>query len=190
MSWARAHPDRIMESPISLEESPNARALLLLVDGIHKMAGRRTRVVRFRHDEQLEFEKNLKEDFELIKNAFGPLGSPYAPARAHPVRLFDCQLEMVPSTTSLGLQLIDILLYLMSRHPNGSYLPREDACGRLLNFLRREDRCIINEILFKPEKEFSFGELESMAMRSSLFRPNQPSFEDLVSTAKGKALGL
>ena len=190
MSWARSHPDRIMEGPISLEESPNMRALLLLVDGIHKMAGRSARIVRFRHDEQPEFEKRLIEDFELIKNAFGPLGSPYAPARAHPVNLFECRLEMVTSSESLGLQLIDVLLYLMSRHLNGSYVPREDACGRLLSFLRRDDRCIINEILYKPEKEFSFAELENMAENSSLFRPNRPSFDDLVTAAKREALGL
>jgi hypothetical protein len=190
LSWARVNPARIMQAPISLEESPNARALLLLVDGIHKMAGNKARVIRFRHDEQAEFGKMFIEDFEKIKNAFGPLGSPYAPARAHPVHLFDCGLELVSSRTSLGLQLIDVLLYLMSRHLNGSYHPREDACGRLLNFLRSDDRCIINEILFKPQKDFSFLELENMAASSSLFDPNQPSFQQIVDAAMGKALGL
>ena len=190
LSWARVNPARIMQAPISLEESPNARALLLLVDGIHKMAGVEARVIRFRHDEQAEFGKVFMEDFEKIKNAFGPLGSPYAPARAHPVHLFDCGLELVSSQTSLGLQLIDVLLYLMSRHLNGSYHPREDACGRLLEFLRSDDRCIINETLYKPKKDFSFLELEDMATSSSLFDQNQPSFQQKVDSARARTLGL
>lgn len=190
LSWARVNPARIMQAPGTLKESPNARSLLLLVDGIHKMAGDKARVIRFRHDEQAEFGKMFIEDFERIKNAFGPLGSPYAPAYAHPVHLFDCGLELVSSRTSLGLQLIDVLLYLMSRHLNGSYHPRGDACGRLLNFLRSDDRCIINEILFKPQKDFSFLELESMATSSSLFDQNQPSFQQKVDFARARTLGL
>ena len=190
LSWARVNPARIMHAPISLEESPNARALLLLVDGIHKMAGAEARVIRFRHDEQPEFGKMFVADFEKIKNAFGPLGSPYAPAYAHPVHLFDCGLELVSSRTSLGLQLIDVLLYLMSRHLNGSYHPRKDACGRLLDFLRSDDRCIINEILFKPQKDFSFLELENMAASSSLFDQNQPSLQQIADAARARTLGL
>ena len=189
MRWARTYPERIMEAPMSHQDSPNARALLLLVDGIHKLAGLTARVVRFRHDQQPEFEEMLKEDFELIKNAFGPLGNPYAPAQAHPVELFDCQLEMVSSTASLGLQLIDVLLHLMSRHLNGAYVPRVDACGRLLNYLRSEGRGIINQILYSP-KEFTMEELEEMAAKSSLFNYGAPSFEDIVTTNKERTLGL
>lgn len=187
--WARTHPANIMEARLSHRDSPNARALLHLVDGVHKLVGRTARVVRFRHDEQPEFEQILKEDFELIKNAFGPLGSQYVSSRANPAEVFECQLEMLPSHASLGLQLIDVLLYLMSRHLNGSYVPREDACGELLNYLRADGRGIINQVILSP-KEFSFAELEQMAASSSLCNPGASTFEDIVNATKGRILGL
>jgi hypothetical protein len=191
MCWARIHPERIMEERLSEGDAPNMRALLLLVDGIHKLAGPKARVVCFRHDEQSEFEVILREDFDRIKNAFGPLGSPYAPLRVRPAQLFTCQLEMVSSSTSLGLQLIDILLYLMSRHLSGSYVPREDACGRLLNFLGRDERTIINQIVYSStEKDFTLAELEAMALESSLFKAGAPLFNDLVQAEKFRRVGL
>ena len=189
MCWARSNPKRIMEDRINEQDSPNVRALLLLVDGIHKIAGFTARILRFRHDEQPEFKKMLLHDFELIKNAFGPLGSPYAPLRPQPAKLFSCQLEMISSTSSVGLQLIDVLLYIMSRHLNGLYKPREDACGRLLNYLRSDDRAIINQIIYS-EKEFSLVDLEDMAARSSLFQSGAPSFQDLIIAAKVRSTGL
>ena len=187
--WARIHPESIMEARLSQRDSPNARALLHLIDGVHKLVGITARVIRFRHDEQPEFEQTLKEDFELIKNAFGPLGSQYVPARANPSEVFGCHLEMLPSQASLGLQLIDVLLYLMSRHLNGSYIPREDACGKLLNYLREDGRGIVNQVIYSA-KEFSFEELEQMAANSSLCNPGARSFEDVVIAAKVRALGL
>jgi len=163
--------------------------LLLLIDGVHKLVGPTARVVRFRHDDQPEFEQMLKEDFDLVKNAFGPLGSQYAESLARPADMFHCQLEMLSSQGSLGLQLIDVLLYLMSRHLNGTYVPREDPCGRLLGYLRADGRGVINQIIWS-EKEFGFGELEYMAENSSLCKPGAPSFDDMARAVKGRALDL
>lgn len=92
MAWARLHPYHIMGDRDIDQDSPNARALLLLVDGVHKIAGANARVVRFMHDEQPEFESMLQQDFDLIKNAFGAIGSPYDWLRANPARLFHCPL--------------------------------------------------------------------------------------------------
>ena len=135
MAWARLHPDRIMGDRDIDQDSPNARALLLLIDGVHKIAGANARVVRFLHDEQPEFERMLQQDFDLIKNAFGVIGGPYAWLRANPVRLFHCRLQIVSSMKSIGLQLIDVLLRLISRHLNGTYIPRDDPSGKLLQFV-------------------------------------------------------
>ena len=178
--WARTHPDLIMEAGMNNQDSPNHRALILLIDGVQKIAGGKAKIVRFRHDEQPEFGETLATDFELLKNLRGPLGNPYAALQPRVFQLFDCILEMVPSKSSPGLQLIDVVLYLMSRHLNGLYTPREDPCGALLNYLRSENRAIINQMLYSPQKDFGFAELESMAFRSSLFQAGAPSFDIVV----------
>jgi hypothetical protein len=184
MAWARLHPDRIIGDRDINQDSPNARALLLLVDGVHRVAGTIARVVSFSHDEQPEFQQMFQQDFDLIKNAFGALGSQYARQQANPVRLFHCPLRIVSSMKSVGLQLIDVLLRLMSRHLNGSYMPREDPSGELLQFIRDQPNAIINQILFNSDKEFSFGEFEQLAYKSSLITPGSPSFETMIKTAR------
>ena len=183
-AWARRHPGEVMESGMSNQDSPNHRSLILLIDGLHKMAGDNARIIRFRHDEQPEFRKTLMEDFELLKNVRGPLGNPYAALRPHTIEEFDCQLEMIPSTSSVGLQLIDVLLYLVSRHLNGSYYPRDDSSGALLNYIRSQDRAIINQMVYSPENDFTFADLEAMAESSSLFQADAPSFEDFSDQEK------
>jgi hypothetical protein len=184
MAWARLHPDRIIGDRDINQDSPNARALLLLVDGVHRVAGTNARVVSFSHDQQPEFEQMFQQDFKLIKNALGALGSQYAWQQANPVRLFHCPLRIVSSMKSVGLQLIDVLLRLMSRHLNGNYIPREDPSGNLLQFIRGQPNAIINQILFNSDKEFSFGEFEHLAHKSSLFTPGLPSFESMIETAR------
>lgn len=84
---------------------------------------------------------------------------------------------------SIGLQLIDVLLRLMSRYSNETYVPRDDQSGKLLQFLRSQT-AIINQIIFHPEKEFSFGEFEQLAHKSSLATPGSPSFETMIETAR------
>ena len=132
----------------------------------------------------------MAADFEFLKNVRGPIGRLYAPLVPQAFTLFDCKLEMVPSKTSLGLQLIDVVLYLVSRHLNGSYLPRQDACRALLNYLRSEDRAIINQMLYTPQKDFGFAELESMAFRSSMFHAGAPSFQIVVQTEQFRRAGM
>ena len=78
----------------------------------------------------------------------------------------------------------------MSRHLNGSYIPREDACGRLLDYLR-SDGTIINQIVYSlSDKEFPLAELEAMAFEGSLFKAGAPSFNDLVQAEKLRRAGL
>jgi hypothetical protein len=72
----------------------------------------------------------------------------------------------------------------MSKHLDGKYIPREDSCGELLNFLRGEDRGIINEILYKPDLTFSWRQLETMALNSSLFKADAPSFDEIIFAEK------
>lgn len=184
MTWARLHPDRVIGDRDVYQDSPNARALLLLVDGVHRVAGPNARVVSFSHDEQPEFQQMFQRDFDLIKNAFGALGSQYTWRRANPVRLFHCPLRIVSSMKSVGLQLIDVLLKLMSRHLNGSYIPREDPAGKLLEFIRGQPNAIINQILFSSDKEFSFGKFEYLSHKSSLVTPGAPSFESIIEAER------
>jgi len=188
--WARSYPRLIMESGMSNQDSPNLRALILLIDGVQKIAGDQAKIVRFRHDEQPEFGETLAADFKVLKNVRGPLGNLYAAMQPRTLELFDCELEMVSSKTSPGLQLIDVVLYLMSRHLNGLYAPRKDACGTLLDYLRSEDRAIINQILYTPQKDFDFEELESIALRSSLFDSKAPSFDSLIQDELSRRTNL
>ncbi len=117
LTWGIAHPKRLLEGGAHPLDSPNIVALTLIVSmlhGLHERTGARVRT--FVHDEQNQFAQHLKfvhahsKGFQLDNsNICAPL------PEVKKVLTFGCELQVGKSSDSLGLQLIDTVLWLIKR---------------------------------------------------------------------------
>ena len=97
--------------------APNVVAITLIVDMLHTLHEQiGARVVKFIHDEQNQFIKHLKlmhdhsKQFKLdTSNVCNPLPV------VRGALTFDCNLESAQSNNRVGLQLIDVVLWLVRR---------------------------------------------------------------------------
>lgn len=135
LNWAAANPHEILRSTRTDKDSPNILALNLLLGGIHKTTGKRSRIVRFLHDEQNQFGREMANNFELAKNVRGFADESTFLFRMERIEKFVCPIEMAASQKSIGLQITDVVLYLMSQYLENSYQPRLDDCGSLCEYV-------------------------------------------------------
>jgi hypothetical protein len=163
LNWAATNPAEILRSELTEKDSPNLLALDLLLDGIHRIAAGRSRFVKFRHDEQKQFGREMAGQFELAKNvqSFTEEGSFLFKLKR--VEKFLCPIEMVPSNTSVGLQIIDVVLYLMSQFMMKSYHPREDDCGALCKYVF--SNTLLKDFTYDGLKESFSEEYEDLMHR-------------------------
>lgn len=117
LTWGIAHPVPLLEGGMHELDSPNIVALTQIVDMLHRLhesSGGRVRT--FIHDEQNQFAKFLKEVFHYSK-AFkldnSQICSPLPDIKK--ALTFSGELEVGKSEDHLGLQLIDIVLWLVKR---------------------------------------------------------------------------
>ena len=135
LNWAAANPHEILRSTRTDRDSPNVLALDLLLGGIHKTTGERSRIIRFCHDEQNQFGREIASNFELAKNVRGFEDESTFLFRMKRIEKFLCPIEIAASQQSIGLQMTDVVLYLMSRYLENSYQPRLDDCGALCEYV-------------------------------------------------------
>ena len=151
ISWALKYPSVVLrpkpskyDDPYSLD-SPNIGAFIRLIDGLHQVLKPRTKVVRFIHDVQKQFGKAISDCFELLHKATVPRDS----LLVQKVKTFRCQIELLLSQSSVGLQLIDVCLWLMVKTHRITQPPESEACLSLL-------RCITERAVYL---EYSFAQL-------------------------------
>lgn len=135
VNYACANARDIFQSRRSDTDSPNVLALDLLLGGIHKVTSDPSRVVMFRHDEQKQFGRTMAESFEQAKNVRGFTEPATFMFRMERVERFVCPIQLVPSHSSIGLQIIDLAIYLISQYLSGAYRLREDDCGALTEYI-------------------------------------------------------
>lgn len=135
VNYACANAKSIFRSRRSDKDSPNVLALDLLLEGIHEITSDSSKVVLFRHDEQKQFGKSMAESFDLAKNVRGFTEPATLIFRMEKVERFACPIQLVPSHGSIGLQIIDLVIYLMSQYLLGTYRPRADDCGALTEYI-------------------------------------------------------
>jgi len=117
LTWAIAHPKRVLEGGFSPLDTPNVVAVTLVVNMLHNLHEETgARVVTFIHDEQNQFIKHIKfmhshsKQFQLdTSNICAPLPS------VRGALTFGCDLESRTSDERVGLQLIDTVLWLVRR---------------------------------------------------------------------------
>jgi hypothetical protein len=118
ITWGMANPEPLLEGTRSPLDSPNIVALTLLIHELHELNQRFGLSIRtFIHDEQQQFGKHLKTAFDISKR-FGNVDgtSPLAlMINIKEMTTFDCDFRITNSRASFGLQLLDVVLWLMKR---------------------------------------------------------------------------
>jgi Protein of unknown function (DUF3800) len=135
LNWAAANPREIFRSTRTDGDSPNVLALRLLLGGIHKTTGEQSRIVKFCHDEQNQFGEEIAASFDLAKNVRGFADESTFLFRMERINKFLCPIKMTVSEQSIGLQITDVILDLMSQYLENSYQPRLDDCGALCEYV-------------------------------------------------------
>jgi hypothetical protein len=97
-------------------DSPNFIAFTLLTDGIHKECERtKLRVAKFIHDEQNQFAKVLKEAYEVARRGKFSVRPFSWLTQFEEVTPWEAEIEFVSSADNLGVELVDMVLWLMRR---------------------------------------------------------------------------
>jgi hypothetical protein len=118
LEWGIVHPANLLEGRQNGLASPNIAALSLLVQLLHSLHEETgAAIVSFVHDEQQQFGRFLRQAFDINSKFSGkdftnPL-SLMADLKEMPT--FVGRFVIKKSTTSLGLQLLDIALWLSKR---------------------------------------------------------------------------
>lgn len=164
ITWALAHPEPLLEGTRSPLDSPNIVALTLLVHELHRLNQLTGLTVRtFIHDEQQQFGKYLKTAFEVSKK-FGSVDatSPLALIiNIKEMTTFDCGFRVVSSKKSLGLQLLDIALWLTKRFKDNPDAVR-GKCRDLAEYIQKRGwisefthKAMVREVVHGFERLFS-----------------------------------
>jgi hypothetical protein len=135
ITWGLDHPDILLEATRSDLDAPNMVAFTLLLGRIHDIfQGTNFRIVRFIHDEQSQFAKSINQAYELLKKiAFssGPLS--WMPD-SREVNTYKCPIDITSSCSSVGLQIIDIILWLTKRFIENPWCGYKN-CRKLVRFV-------------------------------------------------------
>jgi hypothetical protein len=140
LEWARDHPDAIhmhLDSNQARKgHMPNLVAFANLLEGLEGFSKRWARPVkRITHDRQSEFENSLKEWHELYTTAspepFNWAGETYVVQR-----VVGSSFEMKADSDSIGIQAVDVVLWLYLQFTRKAAVPRD--CARLLNYVFRK----------------------------------------------------
>lgn len=140
LAWAARYPGEILRKAADRFDSPNILALGLLLNGINEQLPELSRIVKFVHDEQRQFGSSIMTQYEKGKNVTHMGEHPFFPFRLVRVKNFSCPIEFASSHTSIGLQIIDIVLWLVKRSEERPEIPLPDNCVRLLDYVSRKTR--------------------------------------------------
>lgn len=140
LEWARDHPDAIhmhLDSNQARKgHMPNLVAFANLLEGLEGFSKRWARPVRrITHDHQSEFENTLKEWHELYTTA-SPEPINWAGETYVVQRVVGSSFEMKADDDSVGIQAVDVVLWLYLQFTRKVTIPREST--RLLNYVFRK----------------------------------------------------
>lgn len=116
MEWGLKYPEPLIEQKLGDLDSPNVVAFSLLVSLLHDLhQNTGIRVGTFVHDEQSQFGRSLGETFNLLKRFHFERTITASMLDIKELPTFGCELQMRTSANCIGLQLVDIVLWLTKR---------------------------------------------------------------------------
>ena len=168
IDWAQQHPENLLGATATDLDSPNTVAVGLLIQALHEEIGELgQRLKRFTHDETNQFALAIKATFTSLRGFKAPprnasaLMSDWTEADT-----FDCPIEMASSKSTLGLQVVDVVLWLVKRYVDRGF-KGFPACTRLAHLilsrstdrnytqdqLREEAQRLMAEVMGTPSTE-------------------------------------
>ncbi|MDY8026145.1 hypothetical protein [Paenibacillus polymyxa] len=110
--------------------SANLATFNMSVDALHKVLMDNKKVIsRVVHDEQTEFDKQLKNAFAFTSKVTD-ISDPFEYPKAVLMETFSGGIEFINSSQNAGVQLIDVALWIMKR-VNDSEVELTDRCAAL-----------------------------------------------------------
>lgn len=177
MDWALDNPKVLFDFKRAGLDSPNMVAFSLLLYNLNLIVRNSgQRVKTFIHDEQNEFAKYIRIMFAHFKDttfSLDPFGSIID---LEEIDIYDCDVDFIASNETVGLQLVDIVMWLIKRFIEGKFDNRFKSCTRLLQ--------TILEISFISQ--FSRKQLEEEVGEIMVKLNQLPLTEDQLN--KGKLL--
>jgi len=135
--WALDNPHPLLEATLSELDAPNMVAFSLLLDGVHKIHEETgLRVAKFKFDEQSQFGKSMEEMFNILyrikfqDSLLAPL------PKSKEIETFKCPIEFISSKSSVCLQVIDVILWLVKRtleNPYNNYPKHKALIGTIVD---------------------------------------------------------
>ena len=134
ITWALDHPGDILRPFDRRWALPNVIALDLLLEGIQQFTKGNVEVVAFYHDEQKDFGKLLKESYEMGKNVTAHEDR-MGLYKFQKVGTFRTGLEFLPSHSNIGIQIVDVVLWLVKWGADHPDQPMPEECQVLINYV-------------------------------------------------------
>lgn len=166
ISWAMRNPAVVLRPKLPKEDdtygldSPNIQAFISLIDGLHdliKPLG--VEVVRFYHDVQKQFGRAIAETFKVLHGVTMPRDS----LLVEKVKTFGCPIELVSSHVSVGLQVVDVCLWIMVRTYKVARPPESEECLSLLGCITR--RAVVKQYSYEQLVEDSQEEYQKITSK-------------------------
>jgi hypothetical protein len=135
LTWGARHPQELLDFQRSELDAPNLVALGLLMGGLHEILEKTGfKVGRFVHDQQRQFGQFMREWYDMGRRFIMPTHLTARITDLQEIDTYDCKIEIVPSRGVVGLQVIDVVLWLYKRaisDPMKNY----PGCAALVEFV-------------------------------------------------------
>ena len=132
VTWAQQYPELLLSATATELDAPNAVAIGLLIQALHEKVGEvGQRLTRFIHDESNQFALEIKATFVFLRGFKAPPRNPSALISDWTeTDTLDCPIEMASSKSTPGLQVVDVVLWLVKRYVDHGF-EGFSACERL-----------------------------------------------------------
>jgi hypothetical protein len=135
LAWGADHAEDLLEYARSELDAPNLVALTLLMAGVHDTVSERGgKVGRFVHDQQQQFGTFMAEMYGVLKHLAMPTHATALMTQIERISTYDCKIEILPSRDVIGLQVIDVMVWLYRRSISDS-MRDFPACASLVEFV-------------------------------------------------------
>ena len=137
LEWAADHSDKLVVDRLSPLDSPNIVGINHALVCLREFAEEQDfRITRFIHDEQQEFGRRFEEMFKILsKHKFE--NHWFMPSTVALTDRFECNFEMASSKDNVGLQITDVMMYLLAKVQD---VKAGSASDRLIEIVNRSFR--------------------------------------------------
>jgi hypothetical protein len=135
LAWGARHPQALLDFQRTELDAPNLVALGLLMEGLHEsLQETGFKVGRFAHDQQQQFGQFLREWYDMGRRFIVPTHLTARIIDLQEIDTYDCKIEIVPARGVVGLQVIDLVLWLYKRSISDP-VKNSPGCAALVQFV-------------------------------------------------------